>query len=163
MITLRIGAACAALVLWMISVQFSVAGFDITLSGYTWVGWALAFSVTILQLIFNRGIGNNPTLFVAGLLAYAYGITTNIIGIMRVQESIDDFINNMISDPISYVPGFVFAVILSLVIEVVPEALLLWAWFTENEELGDFISSIARGTRVSNPRKNQKPQNQRQR
>jgi hypothetical protein len=41
------------------------------------------------------------------------------------------------------------AVILALVIEIVPEALLLWAIFTDRTNMGDFVSSFVQGTKLS--------------
>ena len=146
---LRVGAGAGAFTLWLVSIQFSVAGFSITLPELAWIGWALAGTVTILQLIFNKGVYSNPTLFAAGILAYVYGITTNIMGIMRAQEILDNLINNFTADLGYYVPRTVMAIVLALVIEIVPEALFLWAIFLDKANVGDFVTSIIRGTNLS--------------
>jgi hypothetical protein len=114
-----------------------------------WVGWVLAIAITVLQLIFNKGVYSNPTLFAAGILAYVYGVITNIIGIMRAQQILDSLISEFTTDMGHYVPRAILAIVLALVIEIVPEALLLWAIFTDKIDFGDFLTSIYGGTNLS--------------
>lgn len=146
---LRVGAGLSAIALWVVSVQFSVTGFSITLPDMAWIGWTLAIVVTILQLIFNKGVYKNPTLFFSGILAYLYGITTNIIGIMRAQEILDNLLSSFTDDLGFYLPRTFMSIILAMVIEIIPEALFLWAIFMDKVDVGDFISSVFQGTNLS--------------
>ncbi|HZQ11107.1 MAG TPA: hypothetical protein VFD70_31340 [Anaerolineae bacterium] len=107
-----------AIILWFISVQFSANGFNFVLPRYAWVGYVLAISVTVIELVFNEeGMNHSLTIVAIGLLSYLYGIVTNIVGIWSAQGS-PDFASNPIS--------LVFPVVLGLFLEIAPEPLLLW-------------------------------------
>lgn len=107
-----------ALVLWFLSVQFSADGFKFVLPNYAWVGYVLAISVTIIELVFNEeGMRHSLTLVAIGLLSYAYGIVTNILGIWAAQGSPD-----IAANPVA----ILFPLILGFFLEVAPEPLLLW-------------------------------------
>lgn len=107
-----------ALVLWFVSVQFSADGFKFVLPKFAWVGYVLAISVTIIELVFNEeGMNHSLTLVAVGLLSYAYGVVTNIIGIWAAQGSPD-----VASNPV----GLLFPILLGFFLEVAPEPLLLW-------------------------------------
>src|SRR4029079_9699838 len=83
-------AVGVAIVLWFISVQFSASGFNFALPRYAWIGYVLAIAVTVIELVFNEeGMNHSLTLVAVGLLSYAYGIVTNIIGIWAAQGSPD--------------------------------------------------------------------------
>jgi hypothetical protein len=107
-----------ALVLWFLSVQFSADGFKFVLPGYAWVGYVLALSITVIELVFNEeGMHHSLTLVVIGLLSYVYGIVTNILGIWSAQGAPD-----IASNPV----GLLFPIILGFFLEVAPEPLLMW-------------------------------------
>lgn len=107
-----------ALVLWFLSVQFSADGFKFVLPNYAWVGYVLAISVTVIELVFNEeGMKHSLTLVAIGLLSYAYGIVTNILGIWAAQGSPD-----IAANPVA----ILFPLILGFFLEVAPEPLLLW-------------------------------------
>jgi hypothetical protein len=130
---LRMLAVATAAVLWAISVSFSVDGFNIQVKDMVWVGVVLALSVTAIELIWNKsGMGMSLTLVMGGLLAYAYGVYTNIIGIMGAQG---------ISDPMNQMGAAAFAVILGLVLEILPEPLFVWG-LVGDEVSGDLLSNI---------------------
>ncbi len=111
-------AAGVAVLLWFMSVQFSVDGFNFILPRYKWMGYLLALSVTIIELVFNEeGMKHSLTVVAIGLLSYLYGIMTNIIGIWAAQGSPDLNVNPVM---------LLFPVILGFFLEVAPEPLFLW-------------------------------------
>lgn len=111
--------ACAvAVLLWFISVQFSVDGFNFILPKYKWMGYMLALSVTIIELVFNEeGMKHSLTVVAVGILSYLYGIVTNIIGIWVAQGSPDPGANPIV---------LMFPVVLGFFLEVAPEPLFIW-------------------------------------
>ncbi len=111
--------ACGvAVLLWFISVQFSVDGFNFILPKYKWMGYLLALSITVIELVFNEeGMQHSLTVVAIGLLSYLYGIMTNIIGIWVAQGSPDATANPLM---------LLFPVILGFFLEVAPEPLMLW-------------------------------------
>src|ERR671939_546845 len=83
-------AAGVAVLLWFMSVQFSVDGFAFILPKYKWMGYLLAIAVTVIELVFNEeGMNHSLTVVAVGLLSYLYGIITNIIGIWTAQGATD--------------------------------------------------------------------------
>ncbi len=111
-------AIVVAIVLWFISVQFSADGFKFALPRYAWVGYVLAIAVTVIELVFNEeGMNHSLTIVAVGLLSYAYGIVTNIVGIWAAQGSPD-----VAANPVA----IVFPALLGLFLEIAPEPLLLW-------------------------------------
>lgn len=113
---LRILAAVTAVCLWMVSVSFSVSGFNFEVDNMVWAGYVLAFSVTVLQLVWSKvGFKAGLALIVGGILAYVYGIVTNVIGIMAAQGAEPTLTRTA------------FDVALAVMIEVIPESLLVWA------------------------------------
>jgi hypothetical protein len=111
-------AVVIAIALWFISVQFSVDGFKFVLPNYAWVGYVLAISVTVLELVFNEeGMNHSLTIVAIGLLSYIYGIVTNILGIWVAQGSPE-----LATNP----AAILFPALLGFFLEVAPEPLLLW-------------------------------------
>jgi hypothetical protein len=124
-----------ALVLWFISVIFSADGFNFVLPRFAWIGYVLAISVTVIELVFNEeGMNHSLTLVAVGLLAYAYGVVTNIIGIWAAQGSPD-----IAANPI----GIVFPIVLGFFLEVAPEPLLLWGLIGSGAR--DFLAHLVSG------------------
>ena len=111
--------ACAvAVLLWFISVQFSVDGFAFILPKYKWMGYLLALSVTVIELVFNEeGMKHSLTVVAIGILSYLYGIMTNIMGVWVAQGGQDPSLN-----PIA----LLFPVVLGFFLEVAPEPLFIW-------------------------------------
>lgn len=129
-------AVGAALVLWFISVQFSADGFNFVLPRYMWMGYVLALAVTIIELVFNEeGMNHTLTLVVIGLLSYAYGIVTNIIGIWAAQGSPD-----IAGNP----TAILFPAILGFFLEISPEPLLLWGLMGTGAR--DFLAHLLGGS-----------------
>lgn len=149
---LRFAAFCVVAFLWVLSIMWSADGFSVRRPELAWVGIGLALSVTVAQLVFNRG-SINPTLFIVGLAAYVYGISTNVAGINEALR-IDLSLSAWQSEPFGTVIDALILLGLSLVVEIFPESLLLWAIYPELRSPGDFISTLAGGMNIKN-----KPQN----
>ena len=116
---IRVSAVAVAIIFWIISVVFSADGFNFIMPHYRWMGYLLAISVTVLELVFvEEGFEHSPTVAAVGLLAYLYGVVTNVIGIWTAQGSPDASLNPLV---------LVFPVILGLLVEIAPEPLVLWA------------------------------------
>ena len=111
--------ACGvAVLLWFISVQFSVDGFSFILPKYKWMGYMLALSITVIELVFNEeGMKHSLTVVAIGMLSYLYGIVTNVIGIWVAQGSADASGNPVV---------LLFPVVLGFFLEVAPEPLFIW-------------------------------------
>lgn len=129
----RILAVVVALALWWMSMTFSVKGFvsfnQNPNPDDAWIGWTLAGCVTAFELIWNgMKERTNLTMWVVGMLAYAYGITTNVIGIAEWMG-------------IGFTLWFVFPVLLGLVIEIAPEPAFIWG-VTGNYKGGDFLGNL---------------------
>lgn len=128
---LRLLAVGASIVMMFISAQFSVDGFAFQNPDRAYIGWLLAVILIVVEMIFNNGVASvedardpqearrNTILLVAGLVAYAYGVATNISGILhsgRLPDGVFDYI----------VP-----IALGLFLEIVPEPLMVWALLTQ--------------------------------
>lgn len=120
----KILAFFASIGLIGVSILFSQKGFGIESNDtYKWVGLFLASIVTIVQLVFNTSIRNlNPTLIGSGILAYGYGIYTNVTGLKEIFD------------------GWGMAIIVGLIIEVLAEP--LFAWSVDAHSGGDVIGNI---------------------
>lgn len=128
----RILAVLMAIGLWFLSVKFSQQGFGITLPAYAWMGYILALSVTVMELVLNSGNGLNPTLYVAGIIAYLYGIGTNIYGILAART--------LLSDISAW--DWAFSVGIGLLIEVAPEPFFMYGI---GVSLGDLVTTLMSG------------------
>jgi len=126
----RIAAALAAVVMWVISVIFSADGFGFIAPDRRWMGLSLALCVTVLELIFNHEVKRDLTLTLIGGAAYAYGIASNAAGIMAVRGE----------EPGSVV-GILIAVALGFLLDFCPEPVFLWALAGRGGE-NDFIRKI---------------------
>lgn len=129
-------AGAVALVLWGLSIKFSVSGFGAGIDDKEiWIGWLLGFSITVIQLVWNGIKGRaNLTLWVLGLSAYLYGIYTNVMGIMVWRG---DTFQTLSDNPLV----IVFPLILGLFLEIAPEPLFVWA-FTKKLDEGDFLGNL---------------------
>ena len=138
----RIIAGIFSFILWFASIRFSLDGFGLQISAdnrssLMWVGWSMAAFVTVMELVWNRKDARMvPTLFVAGIMAYAYGVFTNVAGFYSLQGgTLDKFSDNPATA--------IFALVVGFICEVVPEALLVWA-VLDGQEISesDFIGNI---------------------
>ena len=107
----RILALIVSLGMAALSVNYSKNGFGIESNEQVlWIGWFLGITVNVIEMVFNTNVRNlNPTLIVAGVIAYAYGLWTNITGFHGIMNS------------------WGFSVIVGVLVEVLPEPLFAWA------------------------------------
>jgi hypothetical protein len=127
----RIAAFFASIVVWWISIRFSVDGFNFSLPNMIWVGWALGFCITVIEIVFNKpGVHKNLTLWVVGAMAYCYGMYTNIAGIWVAQGEQAGYTH------------FIFPVILGCAIEWIPEVLFTWSLLGMVTPEGDFLGNV---------------------
>lgn len=122
--------------LLFISVFFSYDGFDQSINGgndgYSFlaiaIGFTLAVTCTVLEFIFNTDFSQlNWTLRLAGLIAYAYSIWTNFLGIQHILGS--DKITSWV---------------VALFMDAVPEPMIAWS-FGEGltgDMVGNFIKTL---------------------
>jgi len=140
---LRWAAFGVVIFLWGLSVKWSAAGLqaknpDDPNTGM--IGIGLALFITVAQLIFNRG-AINPTLFVVGVCAYIYGVGTNIVGINQAFH-FDITMAAFSVNPLGAIIDLLILSGLAFVIELAPEAYLLWALNPKLQRPGDAISTI---------------------
>lgn len=135
---LRLVGVLAGCILLVLSIYFSsnAFGFETTNDSVGVIaGLGLAIVVTALELIFNKeGTSMNLTLRLGAISAYAYGITTNVIGLYMLKSNKPD-------DILSAMPGYVFVGVLGFMLEVLPEPLIVWG-LTGMSNLGDFIGAM---------------------
>jgi hypothetical protein len=120
----KILAFVTSMLLVGISIWFSQKGFGAEATGYIWLGWLLGGVVTVIELVFNTSIKKlSITLIAGGVLAYSYGMYTNVIGIHEILGG-----------------SWVFNVVIGLFIEVIPEP--LFAWSIGVYDGGDVLGNI---------------------
>ena len=139
---IKAAGVCLAIALWYISMRFSVDGFEIATEEDAWIGWTLGALVTYLQVLFNRG-SKNETMYWAGIIAYVYGLATNLMGIMAVRGEAftlsmfgDNFFGALLQITV------VFAI--AAAVEILPEHLFINALRPDGQD-GDFITSLKKG------------------
>jgi hypothetical protein len=141
---LRLIAATCALLLWLVSIAFSNQGFGFKLPAWSWAGIFLSIAVTVLELVFNReGLRHNLTLTLVGASAYAYDTYTNVLGVMLAQ-GLDP---NRVS--IDQPQQLLFPVLVGLMLEIVPETLLLWA--LTGSQVPDLLTQVILGAEPARP------------
>lgn len=146
---------------WYFSIQFSKAGFGLKFSNLGWLATGLGLLVTILELAINDR-DQKPTLSLVffGLIAYGYGIITNIMGLWSAGNGNVAFNFN---DP--YAAGI--AIVVGIMLECIPEPLIMLAYGRAREadpiaivsEL--FSGKLMSGSGSHNQSKNQNKNNQR--
>lgn len=142
---IRLGAAVVALMLWFVSVQFSVEGFNFVLPKYRWVGYLLAIAVTMIEIVFNEeGMRHSLTIVAVGIVSYFYGIATNVLGIWVAQGSPE-----LSENPIA----LVFPIVVGFFLEVAPEPLLMWGLVGTGvrDVLGHLFAGQSRGRGEARP------------
>src|SRR5512146_588904 len=126
-------AIVTALVMWVVSNLFSIDGFSIQMPGKEWMGVMLALCITAIELIWNEeGRSHNLTLLVVGLLAYTYGVFTNVAGIVNIQRV------DLLVEPWK----IVFPFVLGFFLEITPEALFMWGLIGVVHR--DFLGQLAK-------------------
>jgi hypothetical protein len=129
---LRIGGLVAALGGMYISAQFSVDGFNFSVDNRSWIGWAIAGIIIVLESVWQK-FGNNRTLFAIAMICYGYGVSTNVLGILSNRGGYD-------GNPTSLIVPILFGILL----EVFPEPLLAWSISgdTDSDPLGKFVDGL---------------------
>lgn len=134
--TKRTMAVLVAISLWVASAVFSYNGFSLNDPSSAWLGAILTISITVIELIFNADISRlNLTLFVSGLLAYTYGVATNIMGFYAAQGG------NM-EKVYAHPESVIFAVLVGAMLEIIPEPMFIWGIGVYE---GDFLANIIKG------------------
>lgn len=106
--------------------NFDIAGDSGYETGALIVGYGLAIVVSVVQFVFSTNLNElNPSLIVFGVLAYAYSIYTNYLGITHFQGSNTNGFG-----------AWVFAVF----VDGTPE--LLIAWGMGESLTGDFLGNF---------------------
>lgn len=143
-------AVVMALVTLGISIFFSKEGFGVGNPNAQWLGWILAAIVTTMEIIFNSRTQKVPlTLISIGLICYAYGVWTNVIGFWTYQHPGIDF-QLMKQESI-------MSVFVGLILEVLPEPLFLWGIGAEIEGdlLGNLLGLVNGDLEYAKPSKNE--------
>lgn len=112
--------AIIAIGAWFMSIYFSKMGFAIEAPNTVWLGWGLGILITGLELALNdRTQKINMSLLVFGIIAYGYGIYTNVTGFWDAQNPGVPF------------PWFdttaILAWFVGIILEFVPEPLFMFA------------------------------------
>jgi len=130
-------AVVVSIALWFASTMFSYKGFNLSIPEMSWLGWVLAIAVTVIELVFNTDIQKlNMTLFFSGIVAYSYGIWTNVTGFFLVQGGTFESLKY---EPLS----ILFPVLVGVFLEVVPEPLFVWGIGANDK--GDPLGNIFKG------------------
>jgi len=147
---LRIAVALGATFAWGLSIWWSSDGFNISVQDYQWLGICLGLFVTVSELLFNQG-SSNPTIWIVGLFAYTYGYGTNVAGI---NQFLDLPTSGEIwkLDTLSAIINVCIVYGLAAIVEIAPEAFLLWAIYPDRTSFGDFVSSLLGGASIKNSR-----------
>jgi hypothetical protein len=129
----RFVALIASVGLWAVSMYFSYKGFEFDSTTVLWFGTVLALVVTVVELVFNTKISKlNPTLLLAGIMAYVYGVYTNITGFYVLQHgNLDGFFTGK---------NWLIPIFAGVITEVLPEALFAWSIGAHTE--GDLVGNI---------------------
>jgi len=132
---LRMFSVGAAIVLWGFSVNFSADGFNFNTENMKFAGILLAICITIVELVWTKAAEGNSTnmvIFLCGLIAYSYGVVTNVVGLGAARG-----VTNFMENPVAYgVP-----LVAGLILEILPEPLLVWGLLGEFWG-GDFLSGM---------------------
>lgn len=108
-------AVGGAIIFGCLSILFSMLGLSLT-TEITWawlVGLFMAMGITIIQLVGNSAGKKDSIFTVIWIASYVYGITANVIGITGLMSGISPVFMYMIAVP------------MGVLIEVVPEKLLI--------------------------------------
>lgn len=117
----------------LVSIFWSQDGFNFDIAGDSgygslalFVGYGLAVLVSIMQFVFSTSLNKlNPSLIIFGVLAYAYSIYTNFLGITHFQGNSTNAFG-----------AWIFAIF----VDGAPE--LLIAWGMDESLTGDFLGNL---------------------
>jgi len=127
---LRFLAAIGGAIAMYASANFSVMGFSLDAPDLKWLGWVLAALIIVTEFVWRKpGMENNLTMALVGMCAYAYGIFTNLFGILFAMGVTGDYMNHFSS--------LIIAAVTSIFLEVMPEPLLSWG--ITGQSMADFF------------------------
>jgi hypothetical protein len=141
----------------IVSVIFSQKGFQIEVQAFAWVGLIVALINTALQMIlrYSDGKSIHPVLLISSIFAYLYGIASNLIGFLSLRN--DGKL--ILSQPKEHIFTVLFVGLFSMLLEVVPEFMIIWALFTGG--IPDIILKIAgMSSSTTRPQGTRKPSKQ---
>lgn len=119
----RLAAMLTAIMVWWVGITFSVDGFAFQLPQYRWAGYVLGIAVTVIELVFvEEGMRHGISLLLFSLLAFAYDVITNILGVWVAQGQKEMGTN--------FATAFVIA--LALILALLPEPLFTWGLLGES-------------------------------
>ena len=125
-------AVGGAIIFGVLSILFSMLGLSMS-TEVTWawlVGLLMAMGITIIQLVGNSA-GKKDSIFTTIWIAsYIYGITANVMGITGLMSGISPVFMYMIAVP------------MGILIEVVPEKLLIISLGGDLRKTANSISSM---------------------
>lgn len=132
----RIIAVLSAALCWVISIYFSVQGFDLKAINSTWLALGMGLLVTFVELVGNqKGVKKSLLMVVVVFVVYIYGVTTNLVGILGMQ-GMNDTLGVLTGDAMRFFLVMVVAVIL----EVIPEVMVIYGITGEFE--ADFFTNM---------------------
>lgn len=127
--------------LWYAGMIWSVDGFEIAASDRSWIGWLLGFTVTYLEILFNRG-SKNETLWWFGVASYGYGFATNIVGIIGARAE-----TAMSGNWWDIVLNILIIAFMASIVEWVPEHIVVRLLRADKEKESDFASEFRKGVK----------------
>lgn len=123
---------------WILSIKLSADGFDINAPGYWYVGIFLGGLNTVLEVVVSKGV-KSKTLLVGGLLAYIFGVYTNFVGIAALRGGSFD------------IGHAIIPAALGIMLECLPEPLLLWCLGIQSHDLFARLGEMAFGKKQGQP------------
>lgn len=137
----KILALIVGLALMFVSVTFSISGFNFEVqsdpAGVT--ALAMAIGVIAIELVFNGQLSYNQvniTLYVLGILAYAYGVISNVIGFWAYQGIGITTISDILR------VDAIFGLIAGIFLEIAPEPLIIYGLIGISNKEGDLIGAL---------------------
>ena len=138
-------AKFSAVLAWVISIWFSYLGFKFQNQEVQWIGWVLGFLITCGEFIFNTELKRlSLTLVAIGVICYAYGIYSNVVGFWSIQFPTEAF---PWFDKRAAMSWFVGAIL-----EIYPEAAFAWGMRAMTGDLVGNLASLASGVATGNKR-----------
>lgn len=129
---LRGAAFVGGLIAMYVSAQFSVSGFSIDHPKLIYVGWFLAILIIIVEFVWRKpGMENNLTMAIVGISAYAFGIATNVRGLMLAM---------VITDVQKDFFAFTIALITGIFLEIMPEP--FFSWGLTGKSMADMFGEV---------------------
>lgn len=138
-------AKFSAVLAWVISIWFSYLGFKFQNQEVQWIGWVLGFLITCGEFIFNTELKRlSLTLVAIGVICYAYGVYSNVVGFWSIQYPATPFPWFEKEAAMSWFVG--------AILEIYPEAAFAWGMRAMTGDLVGNLASLASGVATGNKR-----------